>query len=151
MIRSILIGFGLFIASSLGAQEVKWMSFEQLDSALLIQPKPVLIKFYTDWCTYCRKMDQEVFIDSGIAQQLNENYYAVSFDAEADTPVSFEGQQFIKKKGERFHSIAMLLASKDGEFNPPALIFLNEKFEIQGRIFEYQSRKKMLRNLEKHH
>ena len=66
--------------------EVQWISFEQLEDSLAVKPKKVFIDFYTEWCTYCRKMDKKVFTKPAVASLLNEEYYAVKMDAEtADT------------------------------------------------------------------
>jgi thioredoxin-related protein len=150
MIKSLLIGLGVLLSSIVQAQEVNWLSFEQLDTALASDPKPVMIVFYTDWCTYCKKMEREVFTHNEVIDRINNGFYAVKFDAEYEGEVQFDGGTFIKAKNESFHSMAMTLATNNGQFTPPAIIFLNKEFEVGQRIFSYQSRKKMLQNLSKH-
>lgn len=127
--------------------QVKWMRFEQLDSALKVNPKPVFVTFYTDWCTYCKKMEQEVFTNSEIINQLNSDYYALRFDAESSDIVYFDGLVFKRLQESRFHQLAMTLAAQKGQFTPPALIFLNQDFELRERVFSYQSRKQLLKKL----
>jgi thiol:disulfide interchange protein len=36
-------------------KELTWLSFEELEQALIVQPKKVMIHFYADWCVYCKK------------------------------------------------------------------------------------------------
>lgn len=141
----------LFLLSFVMQAQVNWLSFEQLDSALQANPKPGFIEFYTDWCTFCKKMDQEVFTDSGVVDELNTSYYALRFDAESSSKVQFDGMEFIKPAGQRFHQLAMALASEKNEFAPPVLIFLNKDFVVVERIFSYQSRKQLLKKLNQHH
>jgi len=150
MIKRLILALGICLGSLAQAQEVNWMSFAQLDSALNTAPKSVMIKFVTDWCVYCKKMDQEVFTDSRIIKELNQNYYAVSFDAESDQIIRFDGQQFDKKETDRFHSLAMLLAAKDGKFAPPVVLFLDDSFMVQKRDFAYIPRKQLLKKLIKY-
>jgi thioredoxin-related protein len=46
--------------------------------------KPVLIFFYTEWCTYCKKMDREIFSDYETAQYMNENYINIRVNPEKE-------------------------------------------------------------------
>lgn len=37
----------------------------------------VLVTFFADWCTYCRKMDRETFSDAAVKAILDSEYVAV--------------------------------------------------------------------------
>ena len=130
--------------------QINWLSFEQLDSALKSNPKPILIDFYTDWCTYCKKMDKEVFANSEVIAKLNDSFYPVRFDAESEKAVYFDGALIVKKPEARFHDMALILASRRNEFAPPAVIFLNAEFNIEERHLEYLSTRELLKRLEKY-
>ena len=130
--------------------QVNWLSFSQLDSALNVSPRPVLIDFYTDWCTYCKKMDREVFPSDAVSEKLNSMYYAVRFDAESDERINFDGSSFTKTERAQYHELAVLLATRNNQFAPPTLVFLDAQFNIQERVFQYMSRKQMIKKLEKH-
>jgi thioredoxin-related protein len=156
MIRRIilLITISLFLNVPLSAQEkesVRWLSFEQLEDSLAVQPKKVFIDFYTDWCAYCRKMDKVIFTKEEVIKQLNEEYYAVRFDAETDSVVTFGGRQFINdqldKSRNPLHQIALLLALRDGQFSAPTMVLLDEDFKVTARYFEYMDSKKLLKVL----
>ena len=160
MIRKIIVpgAFSLLVSltflTSVTAQEtrsVNWLTFEQLEDSLTVQPKKVFIDFYTDWCTYCRKMDKVVFTKPEVVKLLNEEYYAVRFDAETESVVTFGGRKFVNeqigKTRKPIHQIAQLLASRDGEFNPPAMVVLNEEFQLKDRYFKYLDSKKLLKAL----
>ena len=49
---------------------------------------------YTDWCGPCKLMDKNTFQNPDVAQYLNNNFYAVKFNAEGNTKVSFKGREF---------------------------------------------------------
>lgn len=132
---------------------VHWLSFEQLEDSLAIKPKKVFIDFYTDWCTYCRKMDKEVFTKSDVIDVLNKEYYAVRFNAETDSTIIFSGQQLINdqvgKSRTPIHQIAQLLAYRQGSFVAPTFVFLDETFAVKSRHFTYLSSRKLLKVLAK--
>ncbi len=44
------------------------------------QGKPVFLYFYTDWCTYCRKLKKTSFKDPTIISYLNENFINIAID-----------------------------------------------------------------------
>ena len=139
---------------TIDAQEtgsIKWLSFEELEDSLAVKPKKVFIDFYTDWCSYCRKMDKVVFTKPEVVKTLNEEYYAVRFNAETDSIIIFGGQSFINdqigKSRTPIHQIAQLLALREGRFVAPTLIFLDDSFAVQSRYFEYMDSKKLLKAL----
>ena len=132
------------------AQEdsIHWLSFEQLEDSLASKPKKVFIDFYADWCAYCKKMDKAAFKDKNVISLLNSEYYAVKMNAETTETIVFGGDSYSNKeigqKRNPTHEIPLLLASrKNRPFSLPAIVILNEKFEITDRYFEYLSPKKM--------
>ncbi|MEM9675099.1 MAG: thioredoxin fold domain-containing protein [Bacteroidota bacterium] len=141
----------LFLGTPASAQEagsVRWLTFEQLEDSLAAHPKRVFIDFYTDWCTYCRKMDKRVFTKPEVIDLLNEDYYAVRFDAETEANIVFGGQTLINdqvgKSRSPIHQIAQLLALREGQFAPPTLVILDEDFKVTARYFEYMDSKKLV-------
>lgn len=145
---SAMVGFGLLIPrSTIAQQKINWISFEALSDALEKDPKPVLISFHAKWCSYCRKMQKEVFTDPEIIKLVNQDYYAVSFDVETRDTVWFDGQAFVNRnatpKREGFHDLALLLGSRKETLTVPVTLILNPDFSIKSRDFEYLSRKKL--------
>lgn len=133
--------------------EIQWMSFEQLEDSLSTKPKKVFIDFYADWCAYCKKMDKTAFKDTQVVSILNAEYYAVKMNAESKDTIQFGGDLFINdqlgKSRTPNHQIALLLASRENRpFSLPAVVLLNEKFEVTGRHFEYLSPKQLQKILE---
>lgn len=127
---------------------INWLNFEQLEDSLAVKPKKVFIDFYTDWCTYCKKMDKATFKDPKVVSKLNTAYYAVKMNAETTDTITFGGETFVNKqlgkKRNPTHEIPLLLALRDHyPFSLPAIVVLNEKFEITARYFEYLSPKKL--------
>ena len=150
-ITPVFIAILLLFSFPSNAQEteiVKWLTFEELEDALATNPKKVFIDFYTDWCSYCRKMDKVVFTKPEVVKLLNNEFYTVRFNAETDSQVSFGGQRFINdqigKTRNPVHQIAQILALREGLFVAPTIVLLDEEFKVQSRYFQYMDSKKLL-------
>lgn len=84
----------LFFTLNLSAQKVNWLSIEKAQELQKKVPKNIIMDIYTDWCGPCKLMDKNTFQNSDVAQYLNNNFYAVKFNAEGNTKVSFKGREF---------------------------------------------------------
>lgn len=80
----------LFIASNIRGNEIQFKeitSKEEWNAAFALakaENKLVFVDIYTDWCTYCHKLDKEVYTDDILADYFNENFINIKFDAETE-------------------------------------------------------------------
>lgn len=141
----LIIGSSSIFAQQKG--EIHWLTFEQLADSLAAKPKKVLLFFHTDWCGYCRKMQQEVFTDQSIIDKTNADYYAVQFDAESTETVHFDHHTFTNpnshKKSGSYHQLTTILATQKNRYVFPTTILLDADFRVQARYFEYIGRDKL--------
>ena len=71
------------------SQKVNWVSFEQAVELQKTNPKNIMMDVYTKWCGPCKMMDKNTFDNPLIAKFLNDNFYAVKFNAEGTEKVSY--------------------------------------------------------------
>ena len=150
---TLILFFCFALVLSAQKPEIKWLSFQELETALLNEPNKVMFYFYADWCVYCKKMENDVYTKPEIKKALANSYYAVKFNVESTDTIQFGGKKFsnlnIGKKRNAYHQIAELLARQDQkEVTLPAVVFLDKDFKIERRIFRYIPPKELSQLLE---
>jgi thioredoxin-related protein len=111
-------------------EKIQWYTFTEAVEANLKNPKPLFIDVYTDWCSWCKKMDKTTFTEPKIAKYMNENYYPVKFDAEMKEEIVFQGTTFINPSPDNSrstHQVAQALLK--GKMSYPSYVFMTEKLE----------------------
>ncbi|MDX9724956.1 MAG: DUF255 domain-containing protein [Bacteroidales bacterium] len=126
MRRLVLFLFAITLATGFVFSQnvpVKWYTIEEAEQLSKKSFKPIFIDAYTDWCGWCKKMDQETFTNPVIAEILNRNFYPVKFNAEGKNEINFFGQTFINDgKAGRAHQLAVALLR--GQLSYPTVVFL---------------------------
>ena len=92
--KNLIFLFFILIQFQLYSQEINWMSLKDVAEAQKTNPKNVLIDVYTNWCGPCKLMDRNTFSNTDIIRIINENYYAVKFNAEGNDTVTFMDKVF---------------------------------------------------------
>lgn len=85
---------------------INWISFETLEQQMKENPKRVIVDVYTNWCKWCKVMDKKVYGNKGVIDYINENYYAVKFNAEMKEDIIFGGRTFHFKSEIGMHELA---------------------------------------------
>lgn len=84
--RKFLSVFVLFILVSgiAKAKEINYYnkSWAEIKARAKAENKFIFIDCYTDWCGWCKVMDKETMVDSGIIDLLNTRFIAVKMDME---------------------------------------------------------------------
>ncbi len=114
------------------AQKINWMSFEEAVKLNETAPKKIFIDVYTDWCGWCKRMDQTTFQDTAVIKYMNENYYAVKFDAEMSDTIVFGGYTYVNEGGVngRRGTHQLAAAMLQGRLSYPSYVFMNENNQL---------------------
>lgn len=80
---------------------VSWKSFNEGAALAKNSDKKILVDVYTDWCSWCKKMDAEVYTNPKVVEVLNDHFVAVKLNAESNNPVSFGGHTYTEAEFAR--------------------------------------------------
>ncbi|NOQ27278.1 MAG: DUF255 domain-containing protein [Bacteroidales bacterium] len=126
----IVASIGLLKTSFAQEEAVKWYSFEEALELNKTDHRKIFIDVYTGWCGWCKKMDAGTFANPAIAKILNEEYYAVKFDAETNDTINYGGKQFINEGGRSRSPHQLAVALLKGKMSYPSVAYLNEQNQL---------------------
>lgn len=82
------------LISSIGFGQIKWMTMNEALEEQKKEPKKILVHFFAQWCGLCKRMENQTYQNQEIIKYVNDNFYAVKFDAEGGEKVEFNGRTF---------------------------------------------------------
>lgn len=102
-------------------KEVVWHTFDKGLATATAENKNMIIDFYTDWCHWCKVMEEKTFQNESVAKILAEKFVTVRLDAE-------NSSQTATYKGRTFTNIELTRAFGVNGF--PSLAFLDKQGEV---------------------
>lgn len=72
---------------------VEWVEIETAQESAMENGKWVLLDIYTEWCPYCRRMNNETYKDERVLKALEQYYYPVRIDAESNEVIVFNNEE----------------------------------------------------------
>lgn len=65
--------------------------------------RPVLVDVYTDWCGWCKRMDQDVYSRPEVRDYLSQHFVLVRLNAESGAPAKYLGEGYtLRSLASRF-------------------------------------------------
>lgn len=125
------ISFLVISYSCIHAQDkINWITWQELELQSKEQPKKIVVDMFTDWCGWCKKMEQGTFNHPVIVDYINDNYYAVKFNAETKETIEFNSKsyRFVRTSKKGYNELALELSN--GKLSYPTIIFLDEEFKL---------------------
>ena len=122
---------------------IKWMTFDQAIAAQKKSPKKIMIDAYTDWCGPCKMLDKNTFENADVAKYVNDNFYAVKFDAEGNEKITYKGKTYGNPQydpaKDKSRNAAHELAYYLGVQAYPTIIFMDEQTNVLSPVRGYQT------------
>lgn len=118
---------GAWAQPGLDAQALRWYSFDEGIALAQQTNKKVLIDVYTDWCTWCKKMDKDVYTNPDVKAVLQSYFVAVKLNAESSRELTYKGRRLTE----------MTIARAMGVNGYPTTVFLYSNAEPLTKVAGY--------------
>ncbi len=128
---------GIFIALSFAIKPqpasseggIKWMSWKDMQEAQKKEHRKVFVDVYTGWCGWCKRMDASTFKDAYIVKYVNDNFYAVKFDAETKENINFKGKdyKYIAQGMQGYNELAAEILNNQMSY--PTSVYFDENMD----------------------
>ena len=130
--KNLLLPLFLLVFSGFTAvAQVQWNTIEEAEQLAIKTNKKIMVKVYTNWCGWCKEMDNSTFPDANLAKVLNDNYISVKFNAEQKSDITWGGKVYKLEKPEKGGSYHQLAATwLAGKLTYPTIVILDEKGQI---------------------
>ena len=74
--------------------EIRWMGMTEALAAAAKEKKFIVADFYTDWCSWCKKMDETTYKDPAVIKLINDHFIPVKLDAEGRRKVVYNKKEY---------------------------------------------------------
>ncbi|NNC94344.1 MAG: thioredoxin family protein [Chitinophagales bacterium] len=97
-IKTGIFVFALFIVTESSAQNIDFKAYDNWEQVVADAKKAnkhIFVDVYTDWCSWCKKLDKDVFTAEGVASYYNKTFINIKLNAEDGAM----GEKFAEKNG----------------------------------------------------
>lgn len=113
--------------------QIKSISFTELEVQEKVNPKPIIIHIYTDWCSICKIESFSLNKDRDLVKTINENFHFINFEAErTKDKIIFQGKEFnySSNGNSGIHELALALSKNKSQPVYPLWIILDENQKL---------------------
>lgn len=130
----LFLTIGLF---GISQEKINWIKINKVEKEMSKKEnadKKYFIDCYTDWCGWCKKMDNDTFSDTLIAKLMNHYFVASKFDAEQSEDVTIKDKTYQNPgynpnaKRKTAHQLALYLLNNRLSF--PSFSILDKDFNV---------------------
>jgi len=132
------------IAFSLqGQKSVDWKPAQKGLVQYQAKPKDMLIYFYTDWCGWCRRMENESFSNKAVVDYMNRSFLCIKFNAESMDTLVFGKHQYVNRNTSKKGAHDWVIYLLQGKVGYPAIVFINERAEVVTAVWGFRAPKEL--------
>jgi len=88
----------LWATNSIFAQEVIWHNWTDGYEKAQEENKIILLDAYTEWCAWCKVMDQKTYSVIDIQKKIHKDFIAIKLNPELTGTYKFEGKSYSGKE-----------------------------------------------------
>ena len=83
-----------------------WLDWDQTLAAADADAKFVVVDVYTDWCGWCKVMDEKTYSDPAVSELMQKSFVAVKLNAEGNKTVSYLGKGYTETELARSFNVS---------------------------------------------
>ncbi|WP_413532015.1 thioredoxin fold domain-containing protein [Empedobacter brevis] len=123
------IWYFIFFLSSLTLNAQ--ITLEKFNADFNKKPKPILLYFSTNWCSYCMIQKKQIKKDDELLQLLDNEIYFIEFDAETKKSIIFLNKEYEPKSNGKIHSFLEEFIDQNEQISYPYWVLISEDFKIE--------------------
>lgn len=130
--------------------KINWLSIQEAEKMTKKEPRKIIMDIYTHWCGPCKMLDRMTFSDPQVIKHINENYYAVKFNAESPDAITFNGKKYsnpqyvANKRGRNApHQLTMALGIR----GYPTMIVFGSDLKVKKQIVGFKQANQLMNEL----
>jgi len=77
---------------------IEWLNFENAHAKTVKEKKLMMVDVYTDWCKWCKVMDEQTFSHPDIVKFARQNMVMSKMNAESDAKVRFRDKEYTQRQ-----------------------------------------------------
>lgn len=101
-------------------EKIQWHSFDKGVELSQKENKLLVVDFYTDWCHWCKVMEEQTYGDKGIIKYARENAIMAKLNAETEEKYKFRDAHYSGRQ----------LSQLFGVTGFPTTVFMSPKGEL---------------------
>ncbi len=117
--------------------KVNWITFSEALEKNKKNPKKIFVDIYIPWYVNSKVMNKTTYHNPVIAKYLNDNYYAVRFDATSHDTINYSGYTFINPTTAPSSLHQLAGAFLQNSFIFPTTLVLDEESKMVNKVQGY--------------
>jgi len=125
--------------------KVNWQTTSDVSDQWAANKKPIIVDIYTDWCHYCKVMDNTTYSNDSIADYINQHFYRAKINAESKTAFQWMGKEYKYMPIYKVNQLAIDLSQGKMVYPTTVIIPSNGETQVIGGALSVQEMEMILK------